>query len=150
VIGDGQPRRTEQHDLGNRGRVPGEPSALSTPAAAHPTSRARDRGPATTTHGVLTRDLPGAICRRSRNGAVQQEDANNAREGRTMSNHFGARRAQAPRDDPRLDLTAPFVFASAQTPSKTALIFDVNAFVTGADFGPETVQRLKTPGEPAG
>jgi hypothetical protein len=58
-----------------------------------------------------------------------------------MPNHFSARRAQAPPgDDPRLNLTDLFVFASAQTRSKPALIFDVNPFLTGTDFDPEAAR----------
>jgi len=47
-----------------------------------------------------------------------------------------------PGDDPRLDLTDLFLFASPQTAGKTVLIFDVNPFMTGADFNPEAVHRL--------
>jgi hypothetical protein len=63
-----------------------------------------------------------------------------------MSNSFQSRRAQAPVDDLRQDLTDLFVFASAQTPSKTASSFDVNPFLTGADLDREAVARLGTAG----
>jgi hypothetical protein len=59
-----------------------------------------------------------------------------------MSNHFSAAMLKFPGDDPRLDLTDLFLFASPQTPGKTVLIFDVNPFMTGADFHPEAVYRL--------
>jgi len=53
--------------------------------------------------------------------------------GATMSNHFSAAMLKFPGDDPRLDLTDLFVFASPESPGKTVLIFDVNPFMTGAD-----------------
>jgi Domain of unknown function (DUF4331) len=59
-----------------------------------------------------------------------------------MSNHFSAAMLRFPGDDARLDLTDLFVFASPQSPEKTVLIFDVNPFMTGADFHPEAVYRL--------
>jgi Domain of unknown function (DUF4331) len=59
-----------------------------------------------------------------------------------MSNHFSAAMLKFPGDDARLDLTDLFVFASPQSPGKTVLIFDVNPFMTGADFHPEGVYRL--------
>ena len=42
-----------------------------------------------------------------------------------------------------MDLTDLFLLASPQTVGKTVLIFDVNPFMTGADFNPEAVHRLK-------
>ena len=60
-----------------------------------------------------------------------------------MSNHFSAAMLKFPGDDARLDLTDLFVFASPHSPGKTVLIFDVNPFMTGADFNPEAVHRLK-------
>jgi hypothetical protein len=59
-----------------------------------------------------------------------------------MSNHFSAAMLKFPGDDPRLDLTDVFVFASPENAGKTVLIFDVNPFMTGADFNPEAVYRL--------
>jgi Domain of unknown function (DUF4331) len=59
-----------------------------------------------------------------------------------MSNHFSAAMLKFPGDDARLDLTDLFVFASPQSAGKTVLIFDVNPFMTGADFNPEAVYRL--------
>ena len=59
-----------------------------------------------------------------------------------MSNHFSAAMLKFPGDDPRLDLTDVFVFASPERTGKTVLIFDVNPFMTGADFHPEAVYRL--------
>jgi uncharacterized protein DUF4331 len=59
-----------------------------------------------------------------------------------MSNHFSAAMLKFPGDDPRLDLTDVFVFASPERPGKTVLIFDVNPFMTGADFNPDAVYRL--------
>jgi len=59
-----------------------------------------------------------------------------------MSNHFSAAMLKFPGDDARLDLTDLFLFASPQTPGKTVLIFDVNPFMTGADFHPDAVYRL--------
>lgn len=59
-----------------------------------------------------------------------------------MSNHFSAAMLKFPGDDARLDLTDLFVFASPQSPDKTVLIFDVNPFMTGADFHPDAVYRL--------
>ena len=59
-----------------------------------------------------------------------------------MSNHFSAAMLKFPGDDARLDLTDLFLFASPETAGKTVLIFDVNPFMTGADFHPEAVYRL--------
>src|SRR6476469_2795889 len=59
-----------------------------------------------------------------------------------MSNHFSAAMLKFPGDDPRLDLTDLFLFASPQTPGRTVLILDVNPFMTGADFHPEAVYRI--------
>jgi hypothetical protein len=59
-----------------------------------------------------------------------------------MSNHFSAAMLEFPGDDPRVDLTELFVFASPENAGKTMLIFDVNPFVTGADFNREAVSRL--------
>ena len=59
-----------------------------------------------------------------------------------MSNHFSAAMLKFPGDDPRLDLTDLFVFASPEQPGKTVLIFDVNPLMTGADFNPEAVYRM--------
>jgi hypothetical protein len=39
-------------------------------------------------------------------------------------------------------LTDLFLFASPETAGKTVLIFNVNPFMTGADFNPEAVYRL--------
>ena len=59
-----------------------------------------------------------------------------------MSNHFSAAMLKFPGDDARLDLTDLFLFASPETPGKTVLIFDVNPFMTGADFHPDGVYRI--------
>jgi len=59
-----------------------------------------------------------------------------------MSNHFSAAMLKFPGDDPRLDLTDLFVFASPQSPGKTVVILDVNPFMMGADFHPEAVYRI--------
>ena len=59
-----------------------------------------------------------------------------------MSNHFSAAMLKFPGDDPRLDLTDLFLFASPERAGKTVLIFDVNPFMTGADFNPDAVYRL--------
>jgi hypothetical protein len=59
-----------------------------------------------------------------------------------MSNHFSAAMLKFPVTTPRLDLTDLFLFASPQTAGKTVLTFDVNPFMTGADFNPEAVHRL--------
>jgi hypothetical protein len=59
-----------------------------------------------------------------------------------MSNHFSAAMLKFPADDPRLDLTDLFVFASPEHAGKTVLIFDVNPFMTGADFNPDGVYRI--------
>jgi Domain of unknown function (DUF4331) len=59
-----------------------------------------------------------------------------------MSNHFSAAMLKFPGDDARLDLTDLFLFASPQTAGKTVLIFDVNPFMTGADFHPDGVYRI--------
>jgi len=59
-----------------------------------------------------------------------------------MSNHFSAAMLKFPGDDPRLDLTDLFVFASPEHAGKTVLIFDVNPFMTGADFNPDAVYRI--------
>jgi len=47
-----------------------------------------------------------------------------------------------PGDDARLDLTDLFLFASPENAGKTVLIFDVNPFMTGADFHPDGVYRI--------
>src|SRR5262249_57765826 len=62
--------------------------------------------------------------------------------GDEMSNHFSAAMLKFPGDDPRLDLTDLFLFASPERPDKTVLIFDVNPFMTGADFNPDAVFHL--------
>jgi uncharacterized protein DUF4331 len=59
-----------------------------------------------------------------------------------MSNHFSAVMLKFPAEDPRVDLTDLFVFASPENAGKTVLIFNVNPFTTGADFNPEAVYRL--------
>ena len=59
-----------------------------------------------------------------------------------MSNHFSAAMLKFPGDDARLDLTDLFVFASPQSAGKTVLIFDVNPFMTGADFHPDGVYSI--------
>jgi len=59
-----------------------------------------------------------------------------------MSNHFSAAMLKFPGDDARLDLTDLFVFASPENAGKTVLIFDVNPFMTGADFHPDAVYRI--------
>jgi hypothetical protein len=59
-----------------------------------------------------------------------------------MSNHFSAAMLKFPGDDARLDLTDLFLFASPQSAGKTVLIFDVNPFMTGADFHPDGVYRI--------
>src|SRR6185436_14447490 len=59
-----------------------------------------------------------------------------------MSNHFSAAMLKFPGDDARLDLTDLFVFASPESAGRTVLIFDVNPFMTGADFHPDAVYRL--------
>src|SRR5215475_16159756 len=62
--------------------------------------------------------------------------------GDQMSNHFSAAMLKFPGDDPRLDLTDLFLFASPERAGKTVLIFDVNPFMTGADFNPDGVYRI--------
>jgi Domain of unknown function (DUF4331) len=59
-----------------------------------------------------------------------------------MSNHFSAAMLKFPGDDARLDLTDLFLFASPENAGKTVLIFDVNPFMTGADFHPDGVYRM--------
>jgi hypothetical protein len=59
-----------------------------------------------------------------------------------MSNHFSAAMLKFPGDHARLDLTDLFVFASPQSAGKTVLIFDVNPFITGADFHPDGVYSI--------
>jgi uncharacterized protein DUF4331 len=59
-----------------------------------------------------------------------------------MSNHFSAAMLKFPGDDARLDLTDLFLFASPENAGKTVLIFDVNPFMTGADFHPDGVYRI--------
>jgi hypothetical protein len=59
-----------------------------------------------------------------------------------MSNHFSAAMLKFPGDDPRLDLTDVFMFASPERPGKTVLILDLNPLMTGADFHPDAVYRL--------
>jgi hypothetical protein len=59
-----------------------------------------------------------------------------------MSNHFSAAMLKFPGDDPRLDLTDLFIFASPQNAGKMVLIFNVNPFMTGADFNPDAVYRI--------
>ena len=46
-----------------------------------------------------------------------------------MSNHFSAAMLKFPGDDPRLDLTDLFLFASPENAGKTVLILDVNPFM---------------------
>jgi len=59
-----------------------------------------------------------------------------------MSNHFSAANLKFPGDDPRLDLTDLFVFASPGDPDTTVLIMDMNPFMTGPDFHPDGVYRI--------
>jgi hypothetical protein len=59
-----------------------------------------------------------------------------------MSNHFSAAMLKFPGDDARLDLTDLFMFASPESAGKTVLIFNVNPFMTGADFHPDGVYRI--------
>jgi hypothetical protein len=59
-----------------------------------------------------------------------------------MSNHFSAAMLKFPGDDPRLDLTDVYVFSSPESAGKTVLVFNVNPFMTGADFHPDGVYRL--------
>ena len=59
-----------------------------------------------------------------------------------MSNHFSAAMLKFPGDDPRLDLTDLYMFASPESAGKTVLIFNVNPFMTGADFNPDAVYRI--------
>src|SRR5262245_41207855 len=59
-----------------------------------------------------------------------------------MSNHFSAAMLKFPGDDPRLDLTDLYMFASPESAGKTVLIVDVNPFMTGADFHPDAVYRI--------
>jgi hypothetical protein len=59
-----------------------------------------------------------------------------------MSNHFSAAMLKFPGDDPRLDLTDLFMFASPERAGKTVLIFNVNPFMTGGDFNPDAVYRI--------
>jgi hypothetical protein len=53
-----------------------------------------------------------------------------------------------PGDDPRVDLTEPFVSASPQSRGNTASIFVVNPFTTGAVFNPKAVCRLNIDNDP--
>jgi Domain of unknown function (DUF4331) len=59
-----------------------------------------------------------------------------------MSNHFSAAMLKFPGEDPRLDLTDLYMFASPESAGKTVLILDVNPFMTGADFNPDAVYRI--------
>ena len=62
-----------------------------------------------------------------------------------MSNHFSAAMLKFPGDDPRLDLTDLFVFASPEHAGKTVLIFDVNPFMPAAKMsGSEMIARKGT------
>jgi hypothetical protein len=47
-----------------------------------------------------------------------------------------------PGDDARLDAADLYVFRSPQSADKTVMIFDVNPFMTGADFHPDAVYRI--------
>ena len=55
---------------------------------------------------------------------------------------FSAAMLKFPGDDARLDLTDLFVFVSPERRGKTVLIFDIDPFMTGADFHPDAVYRL--------
>ncbi len=59
-----------------------------------------------------------------------------------MSNHFSADNLKFPGDDARLDLTELYVFQAPGDPGKTALIIDVNPFMTGPAFHPDAVYRI--------
>jgi hypothetical protein len=59
-----------------------------------------------------------------------------------MSNHFSAAKLQHPGDDPRLDLTELFVFASPDNPDRTVLITNSNPFMKGDGFHPDAVYRF--------
>lgn len=59
-----------------------------------------------------------------------------------MSNHFSAAMLKFPGEDPRLDLTDLYMFASPENAGKTVLILDVDPFMTGPDFNPDAVYRI--------
>jgi hypothetical protein len=59
-----------------------------------------------------------------------------------MSNHFSAANLQHPGDDPRLDLTELFIFASPDDPDRTVLILNANPFMKGDGFHPDAVYRF--------
>jgi len=59
-----------------------------------------------------------------------------------MSNHFSADNLKFPGDDARLDLTELYVFQAPGDHGKTALIIDVNPFMTGPAFHPDAVYRI--------
>jgi hypothetical protein len=59
-----------------------------------------------------------------------------------MSNHFSAANLQHPGDDPRLDLTELFAFASPDDPDRTVLILNANPFMKGDGFHPDAVYRF--------
>ncbi len=59
-----------------------------------------------------------------------------------MSNHFSADNLKFPGDDARLDLTELYVFQASGDHGKTALIIDVNPFMTGPAFHPDAVYRI--------
>src|SRR5262249_53719829 len=87
--------------------------------------------------GATNTPHSSAQCARDR-----QRDALTDEKGAGMSNHFSAAMLKFPGDDARLDLTDLFVFASPESSGKTVLIFDVNPFMTGADFHPDAVYRI--------
>jgi Domain of unknown function (DUF4331) len=60
-----------------------------------------------------------------------------------MSNHFSAAMLKFPGDDPRLDFTDLFVFASPDNPEKTVLIIDVNPFIRGAQPADDVANFLE-------
>jgi hypothetical protein len=59
-----------------------------------------------------------------------------------MSNHFSADNLKYPGDDARLDISDLFVFQAAGDHDKTALIIDVNPFMTGPAFHPDAIHRI--------
>jgi Domain of unknown function (DUF4331) len=70
-----------------------------------------------------------------------------------MSNHFSAANLRFPGDDTRLELTDVYAFTSADGPSKTVLIMDVNptvrppvelppTVITRREFHPDAVYRI--------
>jgi hypothetical protein len=60
-----------------------------------------------------------------------------------MSNHFSGPNLKFPGDDARLDVTDLYLFQSPDNRDATVLVVDVNPLMTGSEFHPDAVYRIR-------